>query len=254
MAYRYHTLQHWNQWLSVAPVGLRLLNAEVNCIKNLLANHYGKHCALVGVPSQKSLLEANKLPIRTLISPITERHARSGEVEADVHELPIFSGSIDLVILPHTLEFVSNPRHVLIEACRIVKPEGLLVYIGFNPISLWGVKRYFSKTKDVPWSGRFIPLSQIKNWLKLKEFEEVMSTTTLHQFPCQNEKWFDRLHLLDKIGPTLLPAFGGVSVLVARAKVIPLTPIRMRWKQKLSAIELPSSLNGTIARQTEIVK
>lgn len=33
---------------------------------------------------------------------------------------------------------------------------------------------------------------------------------------------------------------GGVYLIVAQAKVIPLTPIKLTWKQKLSDVRLPA--------------
>ena len=54
-------------------------------------------------------------------------------------------GSIDLVILPHILECIDNPRQLLAEACRIIKPEGHIIICGFNPHSLWGLKKIMGK-------------------------------------------------------------------------------------------------------------
>jgi hypothetical protein len=42
---------------------------------------------------------------------------------------------------------------------------------------------------------------------------------------------------------THLP-MGGIYSLVAQAKVIPLTPIKLRWKQKLSDVKLTASIGG----------
>ena len=38
--------------------------------------------------------------------------------------LPFESQSIDLVVLPHVLEFSDNPHQVLREVERILRPEG----------------------------------------------------------------------------------------------------------------------------------
>ena len=131
----YRTLQHWNQWLTKPFLGTALARAEREVLTKLLVNHYGKHAVLIGVPHQMPLLQETHFSSPTLISPLHAHDLENHVIESDLHELPILSGSVDLVLLPHTLEFVENPRQLLAEACRIIKPEGLMVVMGFNPYS-----------------------------------------------------------------------------------------------------------------------
>ena len=56
-------------------------------------------------------------------------------------ELPFASQSIDLVALPHVLEFTDDPHEVLREVARVLMPEGRLIITGFNPLSLWGMRQ-----------------------------------------------------------------------------------------------------------------
>lgn len=62
-------------------------------------------------------------------------------------------------------------------------------------------------------------------------------------------KTFNKLHFLERIGSLICPVLGGAYVLVARAKVIPLTPIKLKWKQQLGDIRISSTISGHIARQ-----
>ena len=64
----------------------------------------------------------------------------SPDLYAKCHELPIATQSIDLVLLPHVLEFAEEPHAVLREVDRVMMPEGRLVIVGFNPWSLWGMR------------------------------------------------------------------------------------------------------------------
>jgi SAM-dependent methyltransferase len=168
-----------------------------------------------------------------------------------LHELPILTGSIDLVMLPHTLEFVDNARQLLAEACRIVKPEGLIAICGFNPYSAWGLRKAFTKHKTPPWSGNFIYSYKIKNWLQLVGFEMEKQQSILFRPPISRPELFQKLQFLEYIGSKCFPMLGGVYILLARAKVIPLIPIRMQWKQQLSGIRLPAKMPGHIARHSK---
>ncbi len=239
MAHGYRTLQHWNQWLTHQFLGGALLEAEQQVLTGLLDRHYGKQALLIGVPGQAALLNNNNMACHTLISPI-HHSKQTAYIEADFHDLPILTGSIDLVLLPHTLEFVDNPRQLLSEACRIIKPEGLIVIFGFNPYGAW---RWRKKTV-----GSLIQRHHVKNWLKLAEFYLEKESSFLYRPPIESVGVYQKLAFLERIGGVLYPLLAGAYAVVARAKVIPLTPIRLQWKQNLSNIRISTTIPGNIAR------
>src|SRR5207253_2283625 len=104
-------------------------------------------------------------------------------IESEYYDLPIIPSSIDIVILPHLLEFIDNPHRLLSEACRIIKPEGFIMILGFNPISLWGLKKWWVKSKNIPWNSTFLHPNIIKQWLKLADFELIKQDTLLFRPP-----------------------------------------------------------------------
>lgn len=242
----YRTLQHFDHWLSQHFLGNQLINAEISVFKNLLNRHFGKHVLLLGVPHQRLLLQAVKIPCHTLISPFYQKDGQVSYIEADFNELPLLTGSIDLVLLPHTLEFVDNPRQVLSEACRVIKPEGLIVIAGFNPYSTWGLRKWFSKKQIPPWSASFIPASHIKRWLQLAEFALEEEKMFLYAPPLSKPAFYQKLQFLEKLGNKIFPAAGGVYTVVARAKIIPLTPIKLKWKQPLNPIRITPTIPGPL--------
>ncbi len=250
MAHGYRNLQHWDHWLAKQFLGKKLLEAEYDLLKKLLARHLGKHTLLIGVPEQYSLLDSSTIPCHSLVTSILAKEKKSNIIEGDFHDLPIATGSIDLVMMPHILEFVESPRQLLSEACRIVKPEGLIVICGFNPNSWWGFKKKVTHDKSIPWSGNFIPARSVRGWLQLADFEMEEQRATLFTPPV-SQTVYDKLDFFEKIGSRFLPTiFGGVYVLVARAKVIPLTPIKLKWKQQLTGIGISTTISGHIARNT----
>ncbi len=251
MAHGYRSLQHWNQWLSHQFLGNRLLEAEKQILTQMLAKHFGKQALLLGVPNQFDLLAASPIPYHTIISPLIHRDKKMAYIEGDFHEIPILTGSIDLVILPHTLEFVDNPRQLLSEACRIIKPEGLIAVCGFNPYSTWGFRRLAARKKISPWTANFIASRQVKNWLQLADFEMEKHKSVLFIPPINHPNMYHKLQFLERFGSKCFPALGGAYVLIARAKVIPLTPIRLKWKQQLNSIRVPTTISGHIARQSK---
>lgn len=246
LAHGYRTLQNWNHWLAHQSLGARLLEAEQALLTQLLNQHYGKHALLIGVPEQQTLLNSTVVALHSLLSPLIHHDKTLGNIESDFHELPILTGSIDLVMLPHTLEFVDHPQQLLREACRIVKPEGLIAVTGFNPMSAWGLRKQFARHRVAPWTGNFMKPNTIKTWLSLVDFEMETRRTIMHRPPFSQAHLFEKLSWLEKIGSICFPMFGGVYVMLARAKVVPLTPIRMSWKQQLSGLRISSTIPGHI--------
>lgn len=248
MEHSYRTLQHWNQWLSQHFLGERLLEAELTSLTKMLNQHFGKHALLIGVPAQFGLLHASTMPCHALATPLNIQDTGSSYIETGLHELPLLTGSIDLVLLPHTLEFIDNPRQLLAEACRVIKPEGLIVITGFNPYSTWGIKKIFTKEHAAPWVGNFIQQNKIKKWLELADFQMESQVSTLFTPPIAKPGLYNKFNFLEKVGSKWCHALGGTYVIAARAKVIPLTPIKLKWKQQLSGLRLPTTITGHIAR------
>lgn len=241
MAKTYRKLEHWNHWFSHF-MGKILLGMEENHLAGLLKDQYGKHTLLIGVPEQKPLLGASPTSLQYMLGPIFNREPSSLYIEGDLHELPIQSGSVDLVLLAHLHEYIDNPHKLVSEACRIVKPEGHIVICGFNPFSLWGLKKKLMRQQIVPFSGNFISKNKIIEWLNLADFELISQDMLLFRPPMKSHTFFQRLKFLEWLGKKCYKPFGGVYVLQARAKVIPLTPIKMHWKQELSGVQIATGI------------
>ena len=253
MAHSYHgynTLQYWEQWLIQHELGHCLLSGEQQLLMRLLSRCHGKYAALIGVQHQHALFKAVHISHCTLFSPLVKKSQYPHVVETNLEELPLLSGSIDLVILPHILELVDNPRQLLAESCRVVKPEGYVVIIGFNPYSLWGLKKIILRNKQIPWSLPTLAPYTLKKWLLLADFRLKQQCSALFRPPVTH-CLYDKLIFMEALGRMCWPNCGGVYILLAQAKVLPLTPIRLRWKQHLHDLQLPSSVSGHIARQAE---
>lgn len=222
----HHALQQWNKWLQQPP-GEVLLEAEVRVLFQLLEKQYGKHCLLLGSPQQQRLLDTSVMTHHLFLSPMIRKYPHVCLIESEFFELPIASGSIDLVLLPHTLEHLDNPRQLLSEACRIVKPDGHVLILGFNPLSWWGLKKN---------QGNLIASATVKRWLQLAECQVIRQEMFL--FRPYSAHLYRKLKFLEWVGRYCFPALGGVYLLMAQNKSIPLTPIKMRWTQSLSNVRI----------------
>ncbi|MDD2863887.1 MAG: methyltransferase domain-containing protein [Methylococcales bacterium] len=98
-------------------------------------------------------------------------------IQAKSYALPIQSNCVDLIIVPHLLEFDAARFQTFRELERVLKPEGVLIVLNFNPWSL-SVRYQFLLDKKFSnsWHGHFISRSRLFDWLKVLNFEVVSKT------------------------------------------------------------------------------
>jgi len=171
-------------------------------------------------------LRANRMPFRFAAS-VTD-----GIMRARPEELPIAEQSIDLLVLPHALEFSPHPHQLLREAQRVLRPEGRLLLAGFNPLSLWGLKRSLGARQAYPWNGRFLHLARIKDWLSLLGFELLSGRMVCYAPPVDRSAWLHRFRFMEAAGDRWWALGGGVYLLHAVKRVRGMRLIAPRWEDK----------------------
>jgi SAM-dependent methyltransferase len=146
--------------------------------------------------------------------------------------LPIATDSVDAVFLPHTLEFSADAHQVLRETERVLIPEGRVVVIGFNALSLWGARRLAGGGRGrVPWCGKFLTPYRIGDWLSLLGFDIELQEMMMFRPPWRRAL-LQQLSFLDSMGRRFWPVLGGVYAIRAVKRVSTLTPLRPSWKSR----------------------
>ena len=212
-------------WLAT-PLGAYTLARERAWLDKLTPDIFGYHAVQFGLP-EFDLLRESRITHRLVVSPTLAAHAT---VAAQFHELPFEALSVDLCLLPHTLEFADNPHDILREVNRIMRPEGRVVIIGFNPWSLFGVKRLWSDHR-MPWCGQFISLVRMKDWLQLLGFEASQGHLTCYIPPVQSTKWQRHWRFMEGAGDRWWGVAGGVYMFEAIKRVKGLRLMAPAWNQ-----------------------
>ena len=156
-------------WLHT-PAGAYLRAWEQTCLDNLTADIFGYNAVQIGMP-QIDALAANRMPNKWLADIRLQSNAdalRQVALTLDYAELPFASQSIDLVVLPHVLEFAAEPHQILREVERVLIPEGQVIICGFNPRSMWGARHTLSRVSGkyfLPRTEELISMPRIKDWL-----------------------------------------------------------------------------------------
>lgn len=217
------------EWFETS-LGRYLLEREQNHFDQAVGDVFGYNAMQIGFP-QYDFLRANRMPLQFCAG--TEEGAA---LRAAADFLPIETNSIDLVLLPHVLEFSANPHQILREVQRILMPEGHVIVCGFNPRSLWGVRGFFGSMEDkFPWRGNFISLPRLKDWLTLLDFEITKDQLCCYAPPFSQEKWLKRFNFMEAAGDRWWPFSGGIYFLTAVKRVHGMRVIKPEWKKVRAA-------------------
>ncbi len=275
-------------WLDTAP-GEYLLAWEEAQFDKVVADIFGYHALQLGLAPMNAL-QANRMPHRWLAVPATGYTAETildvatqskngsipiqttqgADLVTDFAALPFFENSLDLLVLPHSLELSPDPHATLREAQRVLVPEGKLVICGFNPMSLWGLRQArghlyrrlgqilgssnpANATQNtgfselfLPEAGEFIAHRRLRDWLRLLNFE-----IELDQFGCYrpavgSDTWLQRFAWMDKVGARYWPIFGAVYCVVAVKRVHGVRLLSPNWKGVRATVIAPVSVANKV--------
>ncbi len=207
------------------PAGAELKRALENQLAEQLQCAFGYH--LLSLGRYAATLDMSGCPVRHHWS----LAQANGHIQALPEALPLQTDSIDVALLPLTLEFSPDPHALLREVQRVLIGDGHLIIAGFNPWSLWGARRALTgrplSRKAEPWQARFLSAGRIGDWLKLLGFE--IAVTRYHHYlpPLRSEAWQRRWRFMDAVGQRAWRNTGAMYVIAAQKRVLPLTPIRL---------------------------
>ena len=152
---------------------------------------------------------------------------------ADPLQLPLASQSVDLLALPHVLEFHEHPHDVLREAERVLMPEGQVVISGFNTVSLWRLRQAFIRQRNgAPWDAKFIGVLRLREWLRVLGFELNGGKFGCYAPPFRDARWLQRFSFMDKAGARWWPVTGGAYVVRAVKRVHGMRIVTPAWRQE----------------------
>ena len=234
-----------SDWLAT-PLGRTVLEVEARVLQDALADVVGFETVQVGRWGEAARLsESARTQHHWWVAPDA---SGKGAIRARYDALPIATGSIQAVLLPHTLEHAPDPHELLSEVERVLTGDGHVVICGFNPLGPWGVRHIFSRRHPFPAPvSRMLTDGRIRDWLQLLRFEIVTTKWYLFAPPWARSRPGDGNSWLERRGPDLLPPLAGAYLVKARKRVRALTPIRPVWHRApavVGGLAEPTSRNA----------
>ncbi len=236
------------------PAGRLLLEQERAQLDVVLPDLFGYYLLQVGAPCKGGFSAASRVRNTVVMSLESQSSFRSpggfhlrGKAEA----LPFATESLDVVLLPHVLEFTLDPHQVLREVDRVLVPEGHVVILAFNPWSLWTLWRWLGLWRRTPpWSGSFHSSVRVQDWLRLLGFDTLLVRSFVYYPPVRHGALLRHFGLFEYLGQRFEPFLGAVYILVAKKRVTTLTPVTPRWRLRRKL--LPGGVpEPTVRERTE---
>jgi len=227
------------QWFETPP-GRYLLEWEREEFDRAVSDIFGYHAIQLGLP-ELDTLRTNRMPHRwlALSEPASVTREPRPTLVTDYSALPFEANSIDLVVMPHSLELHVDPHTTLREVERVLVPEGKVVICCLNPASLWGLRQQRAHLYRrlgfgqlfLPDAGEFIGYRRLRDWLRLLGFEVEASNFGCYRPAMSSEKWLERYDWMDTMGERWWPIFGAVYFIVAVKRVRGARLIGPAWRR-----------------------
>ena len=229
------------EWMQ-SPAGRCLLLWEQQQLDQAVADVFGYHALQLGLP-ELAALRANRMPHRWVATEAASPAQRRGQsddalshegrriaLHCDFDALPFPNQSLDLVVLPHTLELSRDPHLSLREVERVLMPEGRVMIVGFNPASMWGLRQRLGRARAaiglggrgalfLPRAGELLGYWRVRDWLRLLSFEIEGGRFGCFRPPYASARWLERSAWMEGVGQRWWPVFGAVYFLVAVKRV-----------------------------------
>jgi SAM-dependent methyltransferase len=220
-------------WLA-GPLGSLLLEQERTIVAGSLECAFGLHCVQVGAWGEPDTFLSRA---RTRRTALVAGDSRPGvALVAQPAALSLQSDSVDVMLLPHTLEFEPDPHEVLREVGRVLRGEGELLVLGFEPLGSWSLRNTFTRGGSPPGLKRTISESRLADWLKLLGFEVGAAERFLYAPPIRALRTGKARGWLEQAGRRAWPRLSGAYLLHARKRVHSMTPVRLRQRMRTAVI------------------
>ncbi len=214
--------------------GQVFLDLESKLIDRALKNVFGYYLLQVGLTSSQELLASSRVKHKILVDSSVCKKGKElfqNAVEANLDYLPIKEDSVDVVFLPHTLESVEDPYHLLRQVDVLLIPEGKLIITGFNPHSCTILKQKLGANKKIFKQANLIKISRLVDWLKLLGYDiEHLEITPTACFVAQNYQAWWLIKKVARLLSWLGVETGNVYCISAIKRVSSPTPVGMNWK------------------------
>ncbi len=240
----YRKLQNWYD----SYEGNLVYQSQYIELKDILPNCFGYHLFQLEGPKNLDWLQNSPIGHKVLGRfEYPELTFEDSQIVIPYDQIPIQENSLDVIILPHSLDFYPDPSYLLKALVAPLMPEGSIIIFGFNPYSLLMIERWF-QCQSLFEKCNFLSSSNICKMLQENQCEIEQVKTFAFRPLLKNKSAMKKLRFLETLGSTCCPSLGCIYMIVARKRVETLTPLRL----KNNAVPIISKKNVPVTTQRSI--
>jgi len=234
----YKTNGQLNAWWA-RHLGAYVLDAEIEMIQPILPLLTGDHIVLLGCSEQLRLLRNSTVSRKTVLNRTVPSFSTDSGICGSWDDLPLADNSLQTLVVPHTLEILlEGSKPLFHEIYRVLKPEGDLIVLGFNPSIIWRLWRFFYPSDAaIPWMDKCKKRSDLRFSLSLLDYRIVSQKTGAYCLPDDGRAITRCINWIFSGVKKICPWFGGAYILHAKKQSTGVTPIKVSWKEKYSDIK-----------------
>lgn len=208
---RFHAL---NDWFNT-PQGIYVGQAFAIELVHLSEFLHGETLLQLGSCGDNSWLNALHYSHKWLATPYLNPSIST--LVTSFNYFPIDRNSVDCVIAPLTMEAFTHKKNPIDEIDRILKPMGHVVFIGINPMSLWGIFMRLGKFSCFgTLSGKSMSVFFIKRAMLRRGYIQCNLSSFYYIPPVTKKKWIHKLEIFNELGKVIWPCPAGFYCLVVQ--------------------------------------
>lgn len=143
-------------------------------------------------------------------------------------ELPLADGSVDFVLMVHSLEFTENPTETLKEVWRVLSPNGRVMIVTPNRRGVW------SRFEHTPFgAGQPYSSSQLAGLLRSTNFTPKKRAEALFFPPTNRAPILHASPVWERLGRRFWPLFAGVIIMEGQKKLYQGLPVAVRQSRRV---------------------
>jgi SAM-dependent methyltransferase len=205
-----------------APVKA-LFARELAALAPIVSGVYGNYGLFLRAhPGALAALPAHLLGMMVDLALVERKF--DGAVRCGPAQLPFASESFKLLIAQHVFEQIDRPDECAAELARVLVPEGVILILGFNPISLW--RPWLAL--NAPRGASALRLHSARAWQNMLAREQI--DTLQVRYPGTLRPRVEHLQATPESSllARALGCIGSSWLLLARKRRSTLTPLRLR--------------------------
>lgn len=199
---KYQALDHWFNTVQ----GEHVANAFAAELLDFSKQVSGQTLLQLGSCGKSPWLNLLHFRHKWQVSTCVSKHQKA--VQASLTDLPFDRSSVDCIVLPLTLDAFCRDMNLLDEVDRILKPMGVMIFWGINPVSFWGAGLRWGRIPCFGTSVKTKPLTSlfsVKRAMLHRGYVQCHLSTFYYIPPVSSETWIKRFAFLNVMGKMIWP-------------------------------------------------